>query len=242
MARFFAEEGAAVVITARRTPQLEALRQTLPRPDAVLVLPVDLLDPSAVGPAAAEALAWRGRIDVLVNNAGMSQRSSVEDTPMEAVRRIMELNFMAPVALTQAVLPAMRAAGTGQIVAISSVAGYVSTPLRSTYAASKRALNGFCESLRAELSDTPIDVTVICPGYVATEITAKAVAGDGIYGILDENNASGLTPDACARGCVDAVYGRKREVYIGGREIYSIYLQRWVPGLLARMVPRFVPK
>ena len=165
MALAAAEQGAKLVLSARREPELQRVRSACINPQQVAVLPVDLtaFDAEKV---TAKAESFFGPIDVLVNNAGISQRGTVLDTTMAVYRRIFELDFFACVALTKAVLPGMVARKRGQLVIISSVVGYVGTPLRSGYAAAKHALHGFYDALRAEVWREQVQVTLICPGFI----------------------------------------------------------------------------
>ncbi len=243
LARAFSREGALLILSARRADRLEALREELGRPDEVLVLPLDVADPRAIDEAAQQALAWRGQLDVLVNNAGVSQRSLVEETSMDTLRQVMEVNFFGAVQLTGCVLPSMIAAGRGHVVNISSVAGYVSTPLRSAYAASKHALRAYSDSLRAEVSGRGLWVTVICPGYIRTEISKAALRGDGTpKGEHDQAILSGLDPELAARRMVDGIRHRRRELSVGGRETWAIAIQRFFPGIVALLLPRTSPE
>ena len=203
----------------------------------------DGAQPEQLAEAVPTALAWQGRIDVLINNAGISQRGRAADSEMSVVRRIMEVNYFGLVDLTIRVLPAMRAQGRGHIVNISSVAGYVSTPLRSTYCASKHAVRSWSDSLRSELHGEDIAVTVVVPGYVATEISAQALQEDGqSKGQSDSDTAKGLTVEEAVKVIMRGLVARRREVWVGGPEVYAIYLQRWFPGVVARLIHRAVPK
>ena len=244
LAQALAPEGAALIRSARREDRLQALAEQLrARGTAVTILPLDVADPAAIGPAAEAALAWRGQVDVLVNNAGISQRSRVEETQIDTVRRVMEVNFFGLVHLTGLLLPHMLARQSGHIVNMSSVAGYVSTPLRSTYAASKHAVRAWSDALRAEVQDRGVHVTVICPGYVRTDISSSALTGDGGQkGTDDKAILNGMDPDVAARRMVDAVARHKDELILGGSEVWGIYLKRYLPGLTARLLPRFAPE
>lgn len=244
LARALAPEGAALILSARREDRLQDLAAQLRAQGAdVLTLPLDVADSSAIVDAAQRALGWRGTIDVLINNAGISQRARVEDTHIDTVRRVMEVNFFGLVHLTGQVLPGMLARKSGHIVNLSSVAGYVSTPLRSTYAASKHAVRAWSDALRAEVGDRQVHVTVICPGYVRTDISSVALTGDGSQkGTDDQAILSGLDPDVAARRMVDAIARHQNELVLGGREVWSIYLKRYLPGLTARLLPRFAPE
>jgi short-subunit dehydrogenase len=236
-----ARRGARIVVSARRAERLEAMRLRCPDPARVAVLPMDVADAASASARVRDALIPFGRIDVMVHNAGITQRSRASDTTLDVDRRIMEVNYFGIVALTKALLPPMVAQGSGHFVVVSSVLGYVGTPKRSAYAASKHALHGFFESLRAEEREHGIAVTMVCPGYVATDITVSALHGDGsTHGVREAANAGGLSPEVCASRIARAIETRPNEIYVGGaREIGAIYLRRFVPRLLADLVPRF---
>ncbi|MDF1660414.1 MAG: SDR family oxidoreductase [Planctomycetota bacterium] len=238
----FLKRDAFVIVSARRKNELEKLAGDA-APGRVHVLPVDLSQADQLDEICQKALAWKGRVDVLVNNAGISQRSLALETDLQTCRKIMELNFFAPVALCQGIVPSMIENKDGRIVIVSSVAGFVGTPKRSSYSASKHACQGWFDSLRAELDGTGVSVTVVAPGYVSTDITQSALTGQGEkHGQSDQGNAQGITPEACAQTLVKATERRQREVYIGGKETYAIYLKRWFPGLVAKIVPGASPK
>ena len=228
--------GARLVLTARRASELDRVRGRCATPADVAVLPLDLEQFDADA-AAAQAAGAFGPVDVLVNNAGISQRSLVVDTAMPVYRRIMELDFFAPVALTKAVLPGMLARRRGHVVAISSVAGKVATPLRSGYAAAKFALHGFYDAMRAELWTQGVKVTVIVPGFIRTDVSINAVTGGGEpYGTMDGKQAKGMDPAVCAERIWRAVQAEKSEAMIGGVETLAAYLKRLSPALAERVI------
>jgi short-subunit dehydrogenase len=151
----------------------------------------------------------------------------------------MELNYFGVVALTKALLPAMRERRRGHFVVVSSVVGYVGTPYRTAYSASKHALHGFFEGLRAEVFADGIAVTMVCPGFVKTEIAKKALERAGAGNPADHTaTEAGIAPEACARTIARAMEREAREIYVGKGEIAGIYLRRYVPGLLARALRR----
>lgn len=241
-AKAFAQEGAYVILSARRAEALQDLAEEIGQ-DHALVLPLDVVDGEARNQAVQDALAWKGHIDVLLNNAGVTQRASSLETTEAAARKIMDVNFFAPIELTRAVLPHMLARGKGTVSVVSSVTGYVATPMRSTYAASKHAIQGYFNALEAELHGTGVHVTLILPGYIATPITEAAVTADGSpLGQAQQDTASGMPPEKCAPIIVDAIAKKKREQLVGGTEIYGVYLKRFFPKLTAKIVRRAVPK
>ncbi len=245
LARAFAAEGATLVLSSRRSGELERVRQSCAGPDRHAVLPLDLLDRPALIPAVSRVRERFGGVDVLVNNAGVSQRALALEATEESERRILELDYFAPVALTKAVVPLMLArppgAGgiRGRIAVVSSVMGYVGTPGRSSYAAAKHALHGYFDSLRAEVHDRGLRVTLACPGYVRTAVSDNALGPDGRARPRREaTHERGTSPEGCARAILRGVAHGRNEVYVGGWEVAGIYLQRYLPGVYARLVRR----
>ena len=233
------QSGVRLVLSARRAELLEAVRARCADPSRVFVLPMDVADTAAAEENVKRASAFAGPIDVMVHNAGVGQRSLAKDTPLSADRRVMEINYFGVVALTKALLPSMRERRSGHFVVVSSVTGYVGTPFRTTYAASKHALHGFFEGLRAEVHGDGIAVTMVCPGFVRTEIAKKALEAAGGGDIRDHSaTEGGIEPEACARTIVAGMEREKREVYVGRWEIAGIYARRYAPGLLAQALRR----
>jgi len=229
----WSREGAALVLSARNAAELERVRGLCANPERHRVRPLDLADTAAIGRTAAEV----GHVDVLVHSGGVSQRSLVVDTELAIDRRIMEVNYFGTVALTKAVLPSMIARCSGHIVPISSVIGYVGVPLRSAYSASKHALHGFFETLRAETAQHGIAVTIVVPGYIKTNVSENALRGDGSrHGTMDETHQRAMLPEDAAPKIIDAVAKRKPEIRVGGKEIHAVLLRRWLPNLLRRVM------
>ncbi|WP_426291689.1 SDR family oxidoreductase [Dyadobacter endophyticus] len=245
LAMAFAKEGAKLVLTARRREELERVKQLTALPNAnVLVLPLDVTQFDQAGPAAAQVVAHFGRIDIMVHNAGVSQRSYIDDTDLEVYQSLMNVNFFSTVALTKAVLPYMIAQQSGHFIVMSSVAGKIGTIMRSGYNAAKHALHGFYDSLRAEGYQHNIKVTTICPGYIRTNISLNALNASGDkFGKMDSNQAKGIPADVCAEKILDAVRKDKKEIYIGGfKEVAAIYLKRFFPNLLFDQVRKNIPE
>lgn len=236
LARTLDRRGARLVLSARRRERLEEVRAELERPDAHQVLPMDLAETDRAGERVREALAG-GPVEVMIHNAGISQRSPAVDTDLSVDRRLMEVDYFGIVALTKALLPSMLEQGGGRFVVVSSLVGKVSTPMRSGYSAAKHALHGFFDALRAELHDRGIRVTIACPGFVRTEISIHALTGDGSeQGTMDEAQEKGMAPEVCAERIVRAAETGRREVLIGGKEVWAVHLHRFFPGLFHRMI------
>ena len=220
------------MLSARRQAELHrvAAATGLP-PGRVLVLPMDMTEPQAF-PEKIQTVLWHfGRLDGIIQNAGLSQRGPAAETPLEVDRRLMEVNYFGVVALTKAVLPLFLEQQSGLLVPIASVAGVVATPQRSGYAASKFALRGFFDALRAEVWQQHIQVSTICPGYIRTHISVNALNTSGQpSGRMDDNQARGLDAGVFAERLLKAVAAGRRETYIGGaREVAGAYLKRYAP-------------
>lgn len=184
-----------------------------------------------------EVIRHFARIDLLINNAGISQRARVEETDSTIDREIMEINYFGNVTLTRAVLPYMKQQGYGHIAVTTSIVGLFGFPLRSAYAASKHALHGFYESLRTELMDTPLAITLIIPGRVQTNISYRALNKNMQgQGILDQGQARGLPASAAARIILKGLARRKKKILVGGRELYMVYIHKWLPRLFDHIV------
>lgn len=233
----FGARGARVALSARNGAALEAVRAALPGGGGHVVVPLDLGDPATLPPAAVAVEADLGPVEVLVLNAGISQRALALDTCLAVDRRLMEVNYFGNLALIKAVLPGMVARGSGQIVAVTSLVGKFGTPLRSGYAASKHALHGFLDSLRAEAWRHGVEVTIACPGFVRTRLSLNALTGAGEpQGTMDRATAAGMDPRACAEAIVAAAEGGRDEVLVGGREVLGLYLKRFLPGVFSRVI------
>ena len=222
--------GAKLVLSARRESELERVRQRCPRPHEVALLPLDLErmdDPAEVVRRAGSLL---GPVDVLVNNAGLSHRTLALDTSMEICRRIMEVDFFAPVALSKALMPEMLARGGGHVVVVSSVFGHIAMARRSAYAAAKHALHGYFDCARIELGDKGVRFTLACPGFVNTQVSVNALRADGQpFGGLDADIASGMPPEVCADRIWRAVEQDRFEVMVAGKEAGAVYIKRFLP-------------
>ena len=236
-AQEYSKLGAKTIISARSVGKLEMLKDSLPSPSEILEL--DVTDIDSIEEKVQEAEMFYGPIDILINNAGISQRGLVEETGLEVDRKIFEVNFFGNIALTKAVLPKMIHNGSGNIVVISSVAGKLSTPGRSSYSASKHALHGFYDALRAEVKNRNINVNVICPGYIKTDISLNALNAQGEkHGAMDPGQAKGMSADECARQIISAVEKNKKEAFIGRREANLAFIRRIFPSIYYKLIDK----
>ena len=238
LAYAFSREGAKLILSGRREAELERVKRACAgAPENIMVLPLDLVRFETFAEKTKQAEAWFGRVDILVNNGGITHRSLVADTLFDVELAVMNTNYFGSIALTKAVLPAMLARGSGHIVVISSLMGYLDTPLRSAYAASKHALHGYFDSLRAEIWRQNVKVTLICPGFVKTEISLNALTADGSkHARMDNTPAKGISADACAAKALNAIARGREEVMIGGLEVLAVYVKRFLPWLYSKVI------
>lgn len=236
-AKKFSEKGYNVIISARKEQELNRVLAECANPSDVRVLPLDLTASSSFESKVAQAIAYFGQVDLMLHNGGISQRSLIRETGLEVDRRLMEVNFFGTVALTKALLPHFLSRKSGQFGVISSLVGMIGSPYRSSYAASKHALHGFFDTLRAEHYLDNIAVTMICPGFIRTNVSVNAITADGTaLGQMDEAQAKGMSPEDCAAAIFSAVTRKKEEVYIGGKETMAIYLKRFVPSVFSKII------
>lgn len=240
----YAAQGCRLILTSSSRQKLEDVADRCRQKGAkdLRVLPYDLGEPDGIKLLVREAWNAFGGIDILYCNAGISQRTSVEDTPLPMVRRIMEVNFFAPVALAEAILPLMVSNGGGRIAVTTSIAGRFGFPLRCAYSASKHALYGFFETLRAENHGKGISVTIVCPGRVRTSISFNALdKGGKKHGVMDPGQDGGLSADKAAKKIVRAIRRRKDEVLVGRGELIMVYIKRFFPRLCTRLSRKIKP-
>lgn len=244
LAQEFFRRGAAVVLSARSVDKLRALKDALDRdaPGRCIVVPCDVTDPGSVDRAAESVRSEVRRLDILVNNAGVSQRSRALETAPGVERALFEVNFFGAAAVTRSVLPWMIESGGGRIVVIGSMAGKFGFPMRSSYCASKHALQGYFETLRAELWGTGVGVTLVCPGRVRTDISIHSLTGDGsVHGRMDPGQEHGMPVERCARIIAEAVRRGRREILIGAPERLLYLFRRLCPPLFYGLVERLRP-
>ncbi|WP_057938115.1 SDR family oxidoreductase [Algoriphagus resistens] len=233
----FVKEGFQVILSARNQIALEKVKSCCAYPENCKVLPLDLIDQASFEEKTMEAIAAFGHVDMILHNGGISQRSLIRETPLEIDRKLMEVNFFGTVALTKALLPHFIARKTGHFGVISSLVGKFGSPYRSSYAAAKHALHGFFESLRLEHFQDHIAVTMICPGFIKTDVSKNALTADGTrLNEMDKAQANGMSAEACAKEIFNALTKKKEEVYIGGKEIMGIYLKRFVPTIFTKIL------
>ena len=234
----FASEGADLILSATHEEQLEKVRQKCIELGAQCeILPFDLSEIERLDALTDKALSFFGQIDVVFLNAGISQRSKTIDTDFSVDKKIMDVNFFAPVKIAKRLLPKMIANGGGTIAVTTSISGKFGFPLRSAYASSKFALYGFFETVQAEYFDQNIRVVMVCPGRVKTNISYNALEADGTkHAKLDDGQAGGISAEKAAEKIVKAIHKQQPEVLVGGKELLMVYIKRFLPGLARKMV------
>ena len=207
-----------------------------------LIIPMDLSNQDSVESAAKQVLIKNIRIDGLYQFAGISQRSLVSETPLFVDRKIFEINFFGAIALAKAVLPEMIKNGGGQIAVTSSMVGKFGFPYRSSYSATKHALQGFFESLRAENVKNNIQVSILIPGRVQTNISVNAITKEGkTHGKMDEGQDKGITAEKAAKIIFRGLKKNKKEILVGGNELLMVHIRRFLPGLYYYLSSRIKP-
>ena len=202
----------------------------------------DLTDMANIPDKVKEAASKYGTVDILFNNGGISQRSTTLETPIDVDRKIMEINYFGGIQLTKHILPVFISNGGGHIVVTTSIAGKFGFPLRSAYCASKHALYGYYETVRAEMVKHNIKVTFICPGRVQTNISINALTKEGeAHGKMDEGQDTGVSAEKAAKQIVLAIRKEKREKLIGGKELLMVYIKKYLPCLFFRIVHKIKP-
>jgi dehydrogenase/reductase SDR family protein 7 len=238
----FAGRGARVVLSARREQELQRVRDRCVQGGApegnLLILPLDVVDYDAMPGALAAVVDSYGGVDMLINNAGISQRAFCLETDMSVYRRLLEVDVLGQIALTKQVLPQMVKQGAGHIVVTSSVAGKVGVPLRTGYCAAKHAVMGFFDALRTEVAHLGIRVTTVVPGFIATQVAANALKGDGqATGANEEDIAGGMDPARCAEVVVAGLARGDDEIAVGeGQEMDLLELKRAEPTQAFRLL------
>lgn len=237
LAKTYATEGAHIILSGRRVEALEEIAGQINTD--TLIIPFEVTDYNSLAGHVKTAWDWKGRVDILINNAGITQRSLAIHTDPQVYTDLINIDLIAPIWLTQLNLPHMVEAGGAHIIAISSIAGRIGAPLRTAYCAAKHGLIGYMDALRSEVEIThSIRVTNILPGSVATNISRNALTKDGSKrGQSDENIDKGDDPMDCAAAILDAMKNNAPElIYAGDFERQFAELRHSDPEKLFAMV------
>ena len=234
----FAKQGASLILSARRNNELERVRAQCTDPARVQNLSLDVADLDSIPRKTEQARALFGQIDVLINNAGISQRGRVVESEITALQRVFQVNFFGAVALTRAVLPEMLERRAGQIVAISSLAGKLPIPKYAAYCSSKHALNAYFDSLRGEVARKGVKVTIILPGFVQSDISKNSLDAQGNPRGKATLPTTAMRADVAARKIVKATAQGKEEYAFGGVERFAVPIRTFAPGIYSYAMKR----
>lgn len=235
--KVLAPQNVKLILSSRRQEALEEVKEQCPNKENVKILPIDLAQPETLVAKTKEAMALFGRVDMVIHSGGISQRSFAMDTDIEVNRRLMEVNFFSTTILTKALLPSMLENSFGHIVIISSLVGKFGSPYRSGYAASKHALHGYYDSLRAEMWKKGILVTIATPGFIKTNVSINALTEKGdASNTMDPGQENGLSAKECGKQIIKAIIKEKEEVRIGGKETMAILIKRFLPNIFSKII------
>ena len=239
----FAKQEARLILSARREEELKRVGALTKLPDLdLLILPFDLSDTSKATALAAQVMNKFGRIDVLINNGGQSQRAEALETDEMTERKLLEVNYFSAVNISKAVLPYMIRQKGGQIILISSIVGKFGFYLRSSYSAAKHALHGYFESLRLETEKKGIKILMVCPGKIKTYVSVNAVGEKGkTHNVMDESHKNAMSAEECARQIINGINNNKEEIFVGGKELAMIKIRRFFPKLFSKMIRKQNP-
>lgn len=239
LAKELSKNDCKLILSSRRQESLEAVKSECQQPESIAILPFDLGDYENLKPIAEKAIQLFGKIDILINNGGISQRSLVIDTNISVDKRLMEVNYLGTVGLSKALLPHYVKHKSGHFVIVSSLMGKFSSPYRSGYCGAKHALHGFFDALRMEHEKDNIKVTLICPGFVNTEVSRNALTGDGSkLNSHDTATENGLSVEDFSKRMIKAIKKEKFEAYIGKFERFGVFVKRLSPRWLHCLVKR----
>ncbi|ASD69502.1 SDR family oxidoreductase [Pseudoalteromonas piscicida] len=232
-----AKKGARIILSSRNTEALEQVKSSLTSSQQHLIVPLDLAQPEQLNELVVNAMSQIGHVDVLVNNGGIGQRGFACETQLDVQRKVMEVNYFGAIAMTQALLPFMKQQGQGTIATVASVAGLVGGKSMAGYSASKHAIVGYMDCLRAEETTNGIKVLNICPGFVHTQISVNAFRGDGSkFDEMASSIANGIAVEDCADQIVTALEKDKAQVIIGkGISYWAPTVNKFFPAIFRRL-------
>lgn len=232
-----AAKNCKLILSARNQEALQKVKEKCN--GTAEIFPFDLADFDHAKENVSKAMALFGKIDILINNGGVSQRSLIIETDFSVDKKLIEVDYLGTVALTKALLPHFIKNKKGHFVTVTSLMGKFGSPYRSGYCGAKHALHGFFDVLRMEHQKDGVNVTLICPGFVQTNVSKNALTADGSKQITDDvATQNGMPVAFFAKKMIRAVEAKKFEAYIGGKEVLGVYLKRFFPKLLHYSVLR----
>lgn len=238
MAEHFASKKAYLLISGRNKQELERVKAECVQAKGVDIYTFDLGDHKETKETAEEILKEHTFIDVLINCGGVSQRAYAKDLPFDVDKKIIDINLLGTIALTKSFLPSMLSRNSGVIVTVTSMMGKYGTALRTSYAAAKHGLHGYFDSLRVEVADQGIQVLLVCPGFIKTNVSLNAFGPDGSKAAtMDDAIANGLEPSEVAKAVENAIHKELEEINVAGaKEMMGLYLKRFTPALFSKVI------
>ena len=239
----FGKQGAKIVITGRNQSKLDLSSNLLKNQGIeVLAILADAASEADNQMVSEKTLSHFGRIDVLINNAGISMRALFEEVDLDVFKKVMQTNFWSTVYLTKYCLPAILKS-KGSIIGISSINGFRGTPARTAYTASKYAMNGFFESLRTEVMNQGVHVMIVAPGFTASNIRNNALTAHGaVQGESPRDEAKMMSAEQVAEEILKATLKRKRDLVLTAQGKLAVFLNKWIPGYMDGLVYREMAK
>ncbi len=240
LAEEIATKGTDLILAARRLEELERTKAICEEKGATCEIQfLDISSEASIEEFVSNVKLSHAKIDILINNAGISQRSQAEETPLAVDRRIMEVNFFGQVNLTKCLWPLLLKAEKANIVLISSVVGTFGFPQRSAYSASKHALEGFFESWLLENKHPHVHFSIVSPGRIKTNISYSALKSDGTpHATMDDGQAKGISATDCANKIIEGVLKNKRKIYVAKGEMVLVVLRKIFPFIYFRLVKK----
>jgi short-subunit dehydrogenase len=239
LAKQYSKQGKLLILSARREAELKVVKNSCEYPENIKVLPLDLKDFDSMGKHVVNAIAFYGSVDLLINNGGVSQRSLIAETQFDVYQELININYLGTVALTKALLPHFIERKKGHFAVVTSVMGKFGSPFRSGYCGAKHALHGFFDVLRMEHQKDNVNVTLICPGFVQTQVTVNALTGTGErLNHDDPGTQNGLEVTYFCRKMIHAISNKKWEVSYGKKEKLGVFVKRFSQKLLHAIVIR----
>lgn len=239
----FGKAGAKIVITGRDPHKLEEVSDALSELEIEnLTLIADVSNEKNNQVLVDQTIQRFGRIDILINNAGISMRALFEDLDMKVFKKVMDINFYGTVYATKYCLPYILES-KGSIIGISSINGFRGTPARTAYSASKYAMQGFLESLRTEIMHRGVHVLVACPGFTSSNIRNAALVADGsTQGESPREEDKMMTAEEVAYEILKATKKRKRDIILTTQGKVAVFLNKWAPGFMDKVVYNHMAK
>ncbi len=231
------KQNCKLILSSRREKELLKVQSHCSHKENIKIIPLDLQKTDTMNALVQQAINSFGKIDMLINNAGLSQRSKIIETQLSVYQKLIDVNYIGTLALTKAILPHFISNKNGHFVTVTSLMGKFGGPHRSGYCGAKHALHGFFDVLRQEHEKDGIHVSLICPGYVQTNVDKNALTANGsAQNKHDTENQNGLKVDVFTQKMIRAIERKKYEAYMGGFEVLGVYVKRFFPKLLHRMV------